>query len=63
MKRKAIWPVLALALVIIVAGAAAVSGGEKAKTGDEQVMEKENIIPPLDLRTPEVTETATFALG
>ena len=62
MNGKVIWAVLALALVFIIAGTIA-GGGEEAMTGHEDEVEMGENIPLLDLQIPEITETATFALG
>jgi peptide-methionine (S)-S-oxide reductase len=48
--------------VVVCAGLATIPLLANANKGS-QVMEKERIIPPIDAAAPEVTETATFALG
>ena len=54
-------PIILIGLIVLLAVPAIIF----ANTNEEEVIdvEKEVMIPPIDLEKPALTETATFALG
>ena len=58
---KILFLVLAIALVFSLPGC--FRGSEEDMTENKELTDNTGALPPIDLKVPEVTEMATFALG